>query len=119
MIIWYDEHLYEKDILDDNEIEIIQNTGTYYNGFLPDGENDFIRYSDGKGRESEILNNIDVPILIIFGDIDECVLTQPIEIVKDYLGNNIDDCCIEIIEGADHFYTNKYNELEIAIKNNF
>lgn len=93
--------------------------GTYYNDFLPGGENDFIRYSDGKNGKSEILNSIDIPILIIFGDIDECVLTQPIEIVRYYLENNIDDCYIQIIEGADHSYTNKYNELEIAIKDNF
>ncbi len=92
--------------------------GTYYNDFLPGGENDFIRYSDGKNGKSEILNSIDIPTLIVFGDRDECVLTQPIEVVKDYLNSNISNCNIQIIEGADHSYTNKYEELGKVINNN-
>lgn len=92
--------------------------GTYYNDFLPGGENDFIRYSDGKNGKSEILNSIDISTLIVFGDSDECVLTQPIEIVKEYLSNNISNCNIQIIEGADHSYTNKYEELGKVISNN-
>jgi pimeloyl-ACP methyl ester carboxylesterase len=32
--------------------------------------------------KSEMLNSIDVPTLVIFGDEDECVLTQPIDIVN-------------------------------------
>lgn len=92
--------------------------GTYYNDFLPGGENDFIKYSDGKNGKSEVLNSIDIPTLIVFGDIDECVLTQPIEIVKEYLKNNIGNCNIQIIEGADHSYTNRYEELGKVISNN-
>jgi len=93
--------------------------GTYYYDFLPGGENDFIRYVDGNEGKSKILNNVDIPVLIIFGDIDECVLTQPIDVVKDYLKNNINDCNIQIIEGADHSYTNKYDELGKVIKKHF
>lgn len=92
--------------------------GTYYNDFLPNGENDFIRYIDGVYGKSKELNNIDIPVLIIFGDIDECVLTQDINTVKCYLKNNIKDCNIQIIEGADHLYTNKYEELGNIIKDN-
>lgn len=84
---------------------------TYYNDFLPNGENDFIKYIDGSNGKSEILNNIDVPVLVIFGDIDECVLTQDIETVKGYLNNNIKNCNIQVIKGADHSYTDKYEEL--------
>lgn len=91
--------------------------GTYYYDFLPNGENDFIRYRDGIDGRSKLLNNIDIPILIIFGDIDECVLTKPINIVKNYLINNINDCNIQIIKGADHLYTNKYDELGVIINN--
>lgn len=92
--------------------------GTYYNDFLPNGENDFIRYVDGKNGKSEILSSIDIPVLVVFGDIDECVLTQPIDVVKEYLNNNISNCNIQIIEGADHSYTNKYKELgKIVIDN--
>lgn len=91
---------------------------TYYYDFLPGGENDFIRYVDGIDGKSEILNSIDIPVLVIFGNVDECVLTQPIDIVKDYLNNNIDDCNIQIIEGADHSYTNRYEELGKVISNN-
>lgn len=93
--------------------------GTYYNDFLPGGENDFIRYIDGTDGKSEILNSIDIPILVVFGNVDECVLTQPIDIVKDYLNNNIRNCNIQIIDGADHSYTNKYEELGKVISNNF
>lgn len=92
--------------------------GTYYNDFLPGGENDFIRYADGINGTSEVLNRIDIPTLVIFGDIDECVLTQPIDVVKEYLTNNLSNCNIQIIEGADHSYTNRCEELGKVIKNN-
>ena len=92
--------------------------GTYYYDFLPGGENDFIRYVDGENGKSELLNGIDVPTLIIFGDVDECVLTQPIEVVKKYLVNNLRGCNIQIISGADHSYTGRYVELGKLIKNN-
>lgn len=85
--------------------------GTYYNDFLPGGENDFIRYRDGLDGKSNVLNSLDIPVLIIFGDVDECVLTQKIDIVKEYLYNNIKKCNIQIISGADHSYTDKYEEL--------
>ena len=58
---------------------------TYYNDFLPGGVNDFIRYSDDINSKSEVLNSIDIPVLVVFGDIDECVLTQDITTVKNYL----------------------------------
>lgn len=90
--------------------------GTYYYDFLPDGEDDFIRYRDGIKGESQVLRNINITVLTVFGDADECVLTQDIDTVKAYLKNNIKDCTIEIIEGADHSYTNKYIELGKAIK---
>ncbi len=93
--------------------------GTYYYDFLPGGENDFIRYADGEDGKSPILNNIDIPVFIVFGNNDECVLTQPIEVVKSYLTNNLSNCKIEIIEGADHSYINKYDELGQIIENNF
>lgn len=92
--------------------------GTYYNDFLPGGENDFIRYSDGKEGKSDVLNNINVPVLVIFGNVDECVLTQSIDVVKEYLNNNIKDCNIQIIEGANHSYANKYEELGNVISSN-
>ena len=40
------------------------------------------------------------------------------ETVKKYLNNNIKDCNIQIIKGADHSYTDKYKELGEIIKNN-
>lgn len=92
--------------------------GTYYNDFLPNGENDFIRYVDGINGKSQVLNNIYVPTLVIFGDADECVLTQPIDVVKEYLKNNLSNCNIQIIDGADHAYTGRYEELGKVIKNN-
>ena len=91
--------------------------GTYYYDFLPGGENDFIRYSDGENGNSELLNSIDIPTIIIFGDIDECVLTEDIEVVKKYLTNNFSNSSIIIINGADHSYTGKYSELGEIIKN--
>ena len=84
---------------------------TYYNDFLPNGENDFIRYRDGVNGNSKVLKSIDIPVLAIFGNIDECVLTEDIETVKRYLNNNIKNCNIRIIDGADHSYTDKYEEL--------
>ena len=92
--------------------------GTYYNDFLPDGENDFIRYKDGENSKNKILNSIDIPVLIVFGDSDECVLTENIETVKGYLNKNIKNSNIQIINGADHSYTDKYEELGKIIENN-
>lgn len=86
--------------------------------FLPNGENDFIKYVDWVNAKSWVLNNIDIPTLIIFGDDDECVLTQPIEIIKWYLMNNLSRCNIQIIKGADHLYKNRYEDLVNIIKNN-
>ena len=93
--------------------------GTYYYDFLPGGENDFIKYSDCKNGKSKVLNSIDVPVLVVFGSADECVLTEPIDTVKEYLKNNINNCNIQIIEGANHSYTNNYQELGEIIGNNF
>ena len=56
-------------------------------------------------------NNNKKGIQIYDVDVDECVLTQNIEIVKKYLYNNIKKCNIKIISGADHSYTDKYEEL--------
>lgn len=92
--------------------------GTYYYDFLPGGENDFIRYNESPKGKSEILNNIAIPTLIVFGDADECVLTQPIDVVRDYLNNNIRYGNIKIIKGADHSYTNSYNQLREIIVDN-
>ncbi len=92
--------------------------GTYYNDFLPGGENDFIRYRDRLEGKSEILNKIDIPVLVIFGDRDECVLTEPIDIVQQYLQNNLKNCNIQIINETDHSYTDKYEELGKIIENN-
>lgn len=94
-------------------------SGTFYNDFLPGGENDFIKYRDGIIGESKLLNSIDIPVLVVFGDDDECVLTQDIEIVKGYLKNNIKSCNVEIISGADHSYTDRFEELGRIITNNF
>ena len=69
---------------------------TFYNDFLPGGLDDFIRYRDGINGKSRLLNKIDIPVLTIFGDVDSCVLTQPIEVVKEYLTNNIKDINIQI-----------------------
>lgn len=91
---------------------------TFYYDFLPNGENDFIRYRDGVNAKSEVLNSINIPTLVIFGNEDDCVLTEPIEIVEWYLKNNLIDCNIQIIENADHLYTGKYEELGKIIMNN-
>lgn len=90
---------------------------TFYNDFLPGGEDDFIRYRDGENVKSKLLENIDIPVLIVFGDIDECVLTESLETVKDYLKNNIEKCEIKIIKGANHSYDGKYEELTNSICN--
>lgn len=90
--------------------------GTYYYDFLPGGANDFIRYADGAEGKSAVLNSIDIPTLVIFGDVDECVLTKPIEVVKKYLTNNIKNCNIQIIKGANHLYKNKEKDLGEIIK---
>lgn len=90
--------------------------GTFYYDFLPDGENDFIRYRDGIVGNSDVLSCIKIPILVIFGDKDECVLTESIDVVTGYLKNNISNCNILIINNTDHIFTDKFNELGEIIK---
>lgn len=92
--------------------------GTFYYDFLPNWENDFIKYSDGIDAKSKLLNNIDITTLVIFWDEDECVLTQPIDTVKWYLKNNIKDCNIQIIKWANHWFDNKFDELKKIINSN-
>ena len=64
------------------------------------------------------MNNIEIPVLVVFGDMDEGVVTQDIEIIEGYLNNNIKECNIQIIKGADHSFTDKYKELGEVINNN-
>ena len=90
---------------------------TFYYDFLPNWENDFIKYSED--TKSEILNNIEIPVLVVFGDSDECVLTQPVEIVEEYLSNNLKNCNIQIIKWANHWYNWKFSELKKIISNTF
>lgn len=83
---------------------------TFYTDFLYESDCDFFRYRE-KNTKNEILNKINIPVLIIFGDKDDCVLTEPEDIVINYLKNNIKDCKIQIIEDTNHSYDNKYEEL--------
>ena len=89
-----------------------------YLDFLPNSPADFIRYREGEDSRSELLNKIDIPVLSIFGDIDECVLTRPIEEVLKYLNNNFKNINNQVISGANHSFTDKYNELVEVINNN-
>ncbi len=80
---------------------------TFCTDFLYESDCVFFRYRE-KNTESEILNKIDIPILAIFGDKDDCVLTESKEVVINYLKNNIKDCKIQIIEDTNHSYDNKH-----------
>ncbi len=93
--------------------------GTFYYDFLPNGENDFIRYNDGENGISDLLKQISVPILVVFGSQDVCVLTTSVSNVVNYLKNNIRHCDIEILENCDHSFTNKGKELADIINKNF
>ena len=93
--------------------------GTFYYDFLPGGENDFFRYRDGADGKSDVLSKIKIPILIIFGDKDECVLTESIDVVSGYLKNNISNCNLHVIKNTDHIFTAKVEELGEIINNFF
>ncbi len=90
---------------------------TFYYDFLYDGSCDFFRYREKDGK-SEILNRINIPVLVLFGDQDGSVLTQPKEVVTNYLQNNIDKSKIILIEGANHSFLSHYEELAEEIKEN-
>ena len=89
---------------------------TFYTDLLYNRTCDFFRYREKEGK-SPILNQIEIPVFIPFGDKDECVLTQSIEDVIYYLQNNLKNCEIKVIKDADHAYTGKYDELEKVIDN--
>ena len=43
---------------------------------------------------------------------------KTIEHDEEYLKNNLSNCNIQVINGADHSYTGRYEELGKVIKNN-
>ncbi len=88
---------------------------TFYYDLLPNGENDFFRYRE-KSTKSKILNEISIPVLAIFGETDSYVLTEDIDIVKEYLKENIKIGDVKIIPGADHSFTDKEQTLKNVIK---
>ena len=88
--------------------------GTFYYDFLPNGENDFIRYRE-RNSKSEVLNKINIPVYVVFGDQDECVLTKSIDVVKKYLEDNISNCSLYVIDGADHCFLPQFEKLEKGI----
>lgn len=90
---------------------------TFYSDFYDERENDLFCYRD-KNRKNELLESISIPILIVFGDQDECVLTQPKEKIISYFTNRCQSCKIEIIENADHSYQAKEHELGKKIQQN-
>lgn len=102
-------------VMGDNRIA----AGTFCRDFLAGGENDIFRYVDGVDGQSAVLQSIDVPVLIIYGTADECMKTQPADVVRDYLINNIRNLKLEIIDGASHTYRNGLEQLGEVIKNNF
>ena len=110
-----EDALIDYSVMGDNRVA----AGTFYHDFLAGGENDFFRYVDGADGVSEVLKSIDVPVLVVFGTADECMKTQPVDIVTGYLTNNIRDLKIEIIDGASHTYRQKNAELSNVIKSNF
>ena len=90
---------------------------TFYTDYVYNSSCDIFRYRE-KNTKSEILNKIDIPILIIFGDEDECVLTEEKETVVNYLKSNIKNCKLEIIKSANHSYESKEKELEKVVGEN-
>lgn len=79
-------------------------------------EINFARYSED--NEFEILNNIDIPIMMRWGNNNEMILQQADELV-DMMNENIKNSQkdIKYIDGADHGYTNKEDILAEQIIN--
>lgn len=88
---------------------------TLYYDLLPDGENDFIRYRD---QRNTLLNEIEIPVLVVFGDIDRMVLSEPKEVVVNYLEKNLPISNIQVISGATHSFKGKEMELANVIEQN-
>ena len=79
-------------------------------------EIDFARYSED--NEFEILNNIEIPIMMRWGNSNEMIMQQADELVKmmnEKVKNNKKD--IDYIDGADHGYTEKEEILAEQIIN--
>ncbi len=79
-------------------------------------EIDFASY--GKDNELEILNNIDVPLFMRWGNVNEMILQKAEDLVNmlnDIIKNPNKD--INYIDGADHGYKNRRKELAKQIIN--
>ena len=77
-------------------------------------EIDFASYGNDKNLEK--LNNIEVPLMIRWGNQNEMILQKPddlVEMVSNCISNENKD--ISYIDGADHGYTNKEEELACQI----
>lgn len=87
---------------------------TFYNDFIPNSKCDFFKYRE-KLSKSTILNKISIPVLVIYGDHDECVLTQTKEDVNHYLQSNFINSKIEIIKDTNRSFEGKEKELQNVI----
>lgn len=93
--------------------------GTMDADFIPGGENDFLRYRDGSDHDCELLKSIDIPVFACFGSLDNLVLSQPSETVIEYLEHNINDVEIMVVEGANHGFQDRYEEIKSTVSDYF
>lgn len=89
--------------------------GTFSADFFTGGENDFLCYRKGIEYDCDLLKEIDVPVFACFGNLDELVLSQPEEIVRGYLKHNIKDIEISVIDGANHGFHERCEELKTVV----
>lgn len=80
---------------------------TYLRYFKYNEEIDFARFSN-KDYEFKELNNINIPLFLRWGNINELIIQKPDELVT-LLKNKINNKYLDIgyIDGADHGYTDK------------
>lgn len=91
---------------------------TFINGFYENCHADIFRYRE-KEHLSNILTNIQIPILVIIGDNDKTAYSQDKQIVQAFLKNNIKNLQFIGIEDCGHVYKNKENDLINIINKEF
>ena len=79
---------------------------TFNSIYLENCNNDIFRYRD-KNYNSQILNNIDIPIFIQIGDNDVLALSEHKDTIIQFFNNNIENINIEFIKDSDHSFNNK------------
>lgn len=85
---------------------VILSPKTVVKDYLENSVSDFFRYRD-VSYQSDVLNKIEIPVLIVIGEDDEYVFSKERSDIEKYFIRNLKKVSFLFIEGTGHDYNNK------------